>query len=97
MGWKVVFSTRSGQDLHRIVRYVARNDPAAAERLGLALIAQAESLATAPEMGVRMPERPAARFLPFGSYLIIYRPDVPQQTIRILRFWHGARGWRPLR
>ena len=97
MGWKVIFSTRSRKDLQRIVEYVACDDPAAAERLGLALIAQAESLSTAPEMGVRLLERPAACFLPFGSYLVIDRPDTPRQTIRILRFWHGARGWRPMR
>ena len=97
MGWQVGFSTRSRQDLQRIVEYIARDAPAAAERFGLALIDRAESLVHAPEMGVSMPERPGTRFLPFGSYLIIYRPDAARQTIRILRFWHGARGKRPLR
>lgn len=44
MGWPVIFSTRSKQDLQRIVELIARDDPAAAERFGLALIDQAESL-----------------------------------------------------
>ena len=97
MGWPVILSLRCREDLRKIVEYIARDDAAAAERFGLALIAQAEALAQAPHIGIRMPERPDTRFFPFGSYLIIYRADTARQTVRILRFWHGARGWRPLR
>ena len=97
MGWQVVFSTRSRNDLQKIVEWIAREAPATAERFGLALIAQAESFANAPHIGVPMPERPGTRFFPFGQYLIIYRADTAKQTVRILRFWHGARGKRPLR
>ena len=97
MGWEVVFSKRSRQDLQRIVEYIARDNPPAAERFGLALIDQAESLGHAPEIGVSFPQRPGTRFLPYGSYLIIYRPDATRRTVRILRFWHGARRKRPLR
>jgi plasmid stabilization system protein ParE len=60
------------------------------------LIAKAEALASAPEMGVPMIERPGTRFFPTRSYLIIYRLNDKQQTVQILRFWHGARGKRPL-
>jgi len=97
MGWQVVFSTRGRNDLQKIVEYIALDNSAAAERFGLALIAQAELLAGAPQICMPMLERPGARFLPFGSYLIIYRADAARQTVRILRFWHGARGKRPLR
>ena len=96
MGWEVVFSLRSRKDLQGIVETIARDDPAAAERFGLALIAHAEALANAPHIGVPMLERPGTRFFPFGPYLIIYRPDDARQAVRILRFWHGARGKRPL-
>ena len=97
MGWQVVFSIRSRDDLRRIVEFIARDDAAVAERFGLALIAQAESFANAPHIGVPMLERPGTRFFPFGSYLIIYRADAARQAVKILRFWHGARGKRPLR
>ncbi|MEI6562191.1 MAG: type II toxin-antitoxin system RelE/ParE family toxin [Verrucomicrobiota bacterium] len=97
MGWKVVFSTRSATDLQKIVEFISRDDPAVAERFGLTLIGQAELLAHAPFIGVLMPERPGARLFPVGAYLIIYRPDTQRETVRILRFWHGARGARPLR
>jgi plasmid stabilization system protein ParE len=97
MGWQVAFSTRSREDLRKITEYIAQDDPAAAERFGLALVAQAESLANAPQIGMLLAERPGTRFIPFGSYLIIYRADKPTQTVRILRFWHSARRKRPTR
>jgi plasmid stabilization system protein ParE len=75
MGWQVIFSLRSRGDLRKIVEYIARDDHAAAERIGLRLIAQAESLADVPHIGVVMPERPGTRFFPVGPYLIVYRVD----------------------
>jgi len=53
MAWKVIFSARSKTDLEEIVNYIARDNPAAAERLGSRLIQQAESLLDAPETGRR--------------------------------------------
>ena len=97
MAWRVVFAARSKNDLQRIVQHIARDDPAAALRFGLGLIERAESISQAPEMGVRLADRPGIRFLPFHSYLIIYRAEAANQTVRILRFWHGARRKRPLR
>jgi len=97
MAWEVIFSARSRTDLEQIVRYIARDDPAAAERFGLKLVAQGESLAEAPEMGPRLPQRLGTRFFPVGSYLIIYRLDEARRRLRILRFWHAARGRRPTR
>jgi toxin ParE1/3/4 len=95
MAWEVIFSARSRNDLEQIVKYIARDDPAAAEGFGSKLIAQAESLADAPEMGPRLPQKPDTRFFPVGSYLIIYRPDAKRRVVRILRFWHAARRERP--
>ncbi len=97
MGWEVIFSARSRTDLEQITKYIALDDPTAAERFGAKLIAQAESLSDAPEMGARLLQKPNARFFPIGSYLIIYRPDAKQRVVRILRFWHAARQKRPTR
>jgi toxin ParE1/3/4 len=97
MGWEVIFSARSRNDLEQIVKYIAHDDPAAADRFGSKLIAQAESLADAPEMGPRLPQKPDTRFFPVGSYLIIYRADPKRRLVRILRFWHAARRTRPTR
>lgn len=38
MGWQVVFSRRSEADLRKIVDFIASDNPAAAERFGLALV-----------------------------------------------------------
>jgi toxin ParE1/3/4 len=97
MDWRVVFSTRSKTDLQKIVEHIARDDPTAAQRFGLLLIEKAEFISHAPEAGVGLVERPGTRFLPCGSYLIIYRAEASNHMVRILRFWHGARGKRPLR
>jgi toxin ParE1/3/4 len=97
VGWKVVFSPRSESDLAKIVGYIAQDDPVAAVRFGETLINKAESLADTPGMGPLLPGKPTTRFLPVGTYLIIYRPDESQQIVRILRFWHSARRARPTR
>ncbi len=97
MAWKVIFSARSKTDLEEIVKYIARDNPTAAERFGSRLIEQAESLSDAPEIGPTLPQRPDTRFFPVGPYLIIYRPDETRRTVRILRFWHAARRKRPTR
>jgi plasmid stabilization system protein ParE len=75
MAWQVIFSARSKRDLQDIVEYIARDNPAAAERVGLLLIEQADALANTPEMGPVLPQRLNVRFFPVGSYLIIYRAD----------------------
>jgi plasmid stabilization system protein ParE len=51
MAWEVIFSARSRNDLEQIVRYIARDDPEAAERFGSKLIERAESLGDTPEIG----------------------------------------------
>jgi plasmid stabilization system protein ParE len=71
MAWEVIFSARTRTDLEQIVSYIAREDPAAAERFGLKLIDQAESLADSPQMGPKLPQKPDARFFPIGPCLII--------------------------
>jgi toxin ParE1/3/4 len=97
MAWQVIFSARSRNDLQQIVKYIARDNPAAAERFGMRLVEQAESLGDAPEIGPGVPQKPDARFFPVGSYLIICRPDAKLRVVRILRFWHAARRERPAR
>jgi plasmid stabilization system protein ParE len=75
MAWEVIFSARSRNDLEQIVKYIARDDRVAAGRFGLKLVVQAESFVDAPEMGPTLPQKSNTRFLPVGSYLIIYRPE----------------------
>lgn len=95
MGWKVVIGPSARGDLEDIVRYIARHNPTAAARMGWALIGRAEALVRSPEMGRQVQEfdRPDLREVVHRSYRVIYRVNRAAETIEIVRFWHGARGF----
>jgi plasmid stabilization system protein ParE len=94
---RIVFSHYADRDLEKIVRYIARENPDAAERLGLRLIERAMTLSEPAlvMMGSALKNRPDVRKLVEGKYLIVYRvfPD----RVRILRFWHAARNPKRLK
>jgi plasmid stabilization system protein ParE len=95
MGWQVIIAPSAQTDLADIVRYVAQHNSDAAARLGYDLITRAESLAGFPELGRRVPEfrQPELREIVCRSYRVIYRINNTRQSLEIIRFWHGARGF----
>ena len=95
MGWQVIIAPSAQTDLSDIVRYVAQYNSDAAARLGYELITRAESLAAFPEIGRMVPEfrQPNLREIICRSYRIIYRMNNTDQSLEIVRFWHGARGF----
>jgi plasmid stabilization system protein ParE len=56
MGSKVLIAPSARNDLRDIVAFAALHDTIAAEQLGFALIARAESLAQFPQRGRVVPE-----------------------------------------
>ena len=58
MDYRVILSPRADRDLEQAVRFLAQKNPAAAERLGHALLDDALSLARLPRRGVAVRERP---------------------------------------
>jgi plasmid stabilization system protein ParE len=70
--YKIVFSPYADRDLERIFRYISRDNPDAAERLGQKLINRALSLAEPGSalIGSRLQKRPDVRKLIEGNYLI---------------------------
>jgi plasmid stabilization system protein ParE len=81
-----------------ISHYIAGDDPAAAERVGLELVALAESLAAMPSRGGVLRGRPNSRRLVSAPYLVTYRIDETQRIVYVQRFWHAKRNpetWRP--
>jgi toxin ParE1/3/4 len=50
-------TAQAARDLQEIVAYIARDNPAAAERFGLALVEKAELLKTFPLLGKRSKEQ----------------------------------------
>ena len=84
------------EDLPGIFSYIARHDPAAAERVLDAVEATLAHLVAHPESGVpyptRSPRMKAVRMLPvtrFQNYLVFYRIEV--EAVRVLYIVHGAR------
>jgi toxin ParE1/3/4 len=95
MDFKVFLSSQALGDLERIVAYIALEDVGAGERIGNHLLDAALSLAAFPERGRVVPEfkRPHLREIVLRSYRIIYRVSRVDNSVEIVRFWHGARGF----
>ena len=95
MGAQIIIGPSARNDLRDIVAFAALHSPDAAERLGFALIARAESLAQFPQRGRVVPEYndPRLREILHLSYRVIYRINEAAQTIEVVRFWHAARGF----
>jgi|SRR5665213_5978 len=94
MDCRVIITETAIRDLSEIVRFIAPDNPQAAERTGLLLIAKTEILGRFPEMRRRPPEKGLEhlREIVAPPYRIFYRFNVEENIIEIRRFWHGARG-----
>jgi len=98
MDYKVILSRPAIRDLAGIARYIGADDPVAAGRVGLELVAIAESLAVMPKRGGVLRGRPGSRRLVSAPYLVTYRIDEERRVVYVQRFWHAKRGpeaWRP--
>lgn len=85
---QVVWSEPALADLTDTRRHIARENPGAASRIAVALVAAADKLEHFP-MGARAGDEPGTRELAtIYPYLIVYRID--DDRVQILRVWHGA-------
>ncbi len=91
MEYEIIIARSALRDLEQIRDYIAHDNPTTAETFVPKLLDQAKSLRTFPERGGFIAERPGARFVMPYPYLVIYRIDEQSRTVRVLRFWHGAR------
>jgi toxin ParE1/3/4 len=81
-------TSQADRDLREIVGYIARDNPAAAERVGLRLIERVELLKNFPKLGREIRQRRGDRVLAEGNILIFYRLDLSARIVEIKRFWH---------
>lgn len=98
MDYRVILSRPALRDLGEIARYIAQDNPSAAERVSLELVYMAESLAAMPRRGGQLRARPGVRRLVSEPYLVTYRIDETQRVVYVLRFWHAKRdpqSWLP--
>ena len=94
MGFPVILTPQSQDDLAHIVRYIAKDNPDHARAFGNLLIDKALSIGTLPERGRVVPELndPSVREIIHEPYRIIYEIFHDPTVIYVLRFWHAARG-----
>jgi toxin ParE1/3/4 len=74
MGFKVILTPQSLDDLKAIVTHIAKDNPERARTFGNELIDRPLSVASFPERGRVVPEigEPTVREIIHGSYRIIY-------------------------
>ncbi len=94
MGFPVILTPQSQEDLGGIIRYLRTDSPERAKTFGDALIDEALAIGRFPEIGRMIPELrdPAVREIVHGSYRIIYEVRHKPTVVYVLRFWHAARG-----
>jgi plasmid stabilization system protein ParE len=88
MDYRIRFAAQADRDLEELVRFLAQKNPAAAERLGHALVDSALSLATLPHRGLAFQGRPGYRRILYRPwFLIFYRIDEAQRLVEVVRIW----------
>ena len=97
MGCKIIFSPQALADLEAAVRFIAEENPDAAARVGNALIDRVAVLENFPLLGSLYPKRPGVRKLVSRPYIIFYRFRKQENSVDILRYWHGAQQQPDLR
>jgi toxin ParE1/3/4 len=95
---KVRWTDPAQIDLFEILDYIARNNPAAAERVEQRLVNAVSSLAQQPRRGrPGRVEGTRELVVPRLPYIVIYRiVERPLRTaseIAVMRVLHGARRW----
>jgi toxin ParE1/3/4 len=91
MGCKIVFAPQAIADLESAVRFIAKDNPEAAVRLGNGLLDRVSILENFPLVGSVYSRRPGIRKLVSRPYIIFYRVRLEEDCVDILRYWHAAR------
>ena len=91
MSYKVIYTEDALSDLDNILEYIRADNPAAAERFGIALLNHIDLLGRFPYIGSVVAGRPGVRQLVHTPILIYYHVQDQPNQIEILHFWHGSR------
>ena len=97
MDYKVIFKDPFIEDLERIVRTIAADNPVAARSLGCQIIKLAENLGFFPERHPKVRQRPGVRRCIVKKYFkVFYRVQSESRTVEVLRCWDGRRESDPI-
>jgi plasmid stabilization system protein ParE len=92
MGYKVIFGAKADRDLLEIVRFIAQENPAAAEQTGLAIV---DATLKLDELPYRCPvvagRRDFRRLVVAPHYAVCYRVNEDLRTVEIATIWDGRR------
>ena len=93
MDFRIVWTEPALADLEAVVRQVAADDPAAAERLRLELLGSVEILGRFPFIGpaYERDRTGRSREILCHRYRIFYRVNETGRRVEILSVWHGSR------
>jgi len=93
MGHQVIWTDEAIADLRQLVAFIARDNPAAAVKLGEEIIRKSMLLAAHPRLGrmLRESKHEALREIIVRPYRLIYEIDDTSSTVRVRVLWHGAR------
>jgi toxin ParE1/3/4 len=83
----VILSPEAIADLQSIRTYIATDNPDAAARVAVRIVAACDSLDFMPNRG-RPGAEQGTRELPVRPYVIVYR--VKPEGVEIIRIWHMA-------
>lgn len=86
---KIIWSPLAIEKITEIARYIAQDNPTAAQKWAETIFAKVEQVQSAPASGRIVPEvnRKEIREIIFGNYRIVYRAE--PQNIAILTVRHG--------
>lgn len=83
---QVRFAEAALADIEGIRRYIARDNPSAASRTAIAIVAAVDRLSANPRLG-RLGGLPGTFELVVKPYVIVY--EINRAEIVVLRVWHG--------
>jgi len=84
---EIVFSPQAIRDLRNIRDYIATDNPAAASRMAVELVAACDRLEHFPERGRPGSRRGTRELTTVWPYVIVYK--ITRQRIDIVSIWHG--------
>jgi len=86
---EIIYTQEAIEDLQRLRDFIAKKNPASAQRIAQDLIRRIKALQDMPMMGHPVssaPDPEVIRDIVLGNYTIRYAIHV--QTLAILRLWH---------
>jgi addiction module RelE/StbE family toxin len=84
---EIIFSPQAMRDLRAIRDYIAADNPAAASRMAVELVAACDRLEIFPERGRPGSRRGTRELTTVWPYVIVYK--VTRQRVDIISIWHG--------